>query len=233
MGWFGRLRKPGAAAPAGRSQAQSVGSAATDGDGPWAAIRAYRDPMHPDRPVHPKKVARTLHGRPDFDNDDEVIAREARVAGVDPDAVRAELERLGEQDARRLLHAEATGAKVERLRESSLDCVDLTALPGIATRIVGQFAWLADDERDEYHAGTYLLVREPGNDYSVNAVAVFGRGRKVGYVPEGRARALAPLLDSIPGDAFVVTSGEARGAKHQVVLPRVPDLRAFAARRAR
>lgn len=212
----------------GDSQRSDVGS-----EDRCAAIRAYRDPMYPDRPVHPKKVARSLHGQPGFDGAPEVIAREAEIADVDPEAVRVELARLAERDENRHLHPEARSAKVERIRESSLDSVDLTTLPGIATRIVGQFAWLADHERDKYHSDTYLLVREPDNDYSTDAIAVFGRGRKVGYVPEGRAKGLAPLLDSIAGEAFIVASGEARGAKHQVVLPRVPALRAFAARRAK
>jgi hypothetical protein len=242
MGWFGRRRKPEPAAPTEPQapvepprpdRTYVVGQGSLRSDDPRATIRAYRDPMHPDRPVHPKKVARSLHGRPGFDNDPEVIAREAEIADVDPEAVRAELARLAERDENRRLHPEAGGAKVERIRESSLDCVDLTAIPGIATRIVGQFAWLADHERDRYHADTYLLVREPGNVYSADAIAVFGRGRKVGYVPEGRAKGLAPLLDSIAGDAFIVASGEARGARHQVVLPRVPALRAFAAGRAK
>lgn len=231
MGWFSRRRKPESVAPA-VDDSDSPGSDLGSGD-PRAVIRAYRDPMHPDRPVHPKKVARSLHGRPGFDGDPEVVAREAEIADVDLEAVRVELARLTGRDESRQSHPEAGGAKVERIRVSSLDSVDLTTLPGIATRIVGQFAWLADDERDRYHSDTYLLVREPDNDYSTDAIAVFGRGRKVGYVPEGRAKGLAPLLDSIAAGAFIVMSGEARGAKHQVVLPRVPALRAFAARRAK
>jgi hypothetical protein len=40
-----------------------------------------------------------------------------------------------------------------------------------------------------------ILKREPTNKYDTNAVAVYWAQKKLGYVPRGFAKELAPLLD--------------------------------------
>ena len=48
-------------------------------------------------------------------------------------------------------------------------------------------------------------MREPDNPTDVQAVAVYGRGHRVGYLSQARAASTAPLLAQLRGDAFRVT----------------------------
>lgn len=114
---------------------------------------------------------------------------------------------------------------------AALTVVDLTGIDAVRMRVKGITFALHDNERARFGGTEYLLVREPGNAHDPHAIAVYGRGRRVGYVAASRAAALAPLLDSLEGDAFrvggaVVTEG--RTPRLWVDVPRVPALRAFA-----
>lgn len=40
-----------------------------------------------------------------------------------------------------------------------------------------------------------LLVREPGNEYDKNAIAVYVDGKKIGYVPKKQNAVLAQFID--------------------------------------
>ena len=107
--------------------------------------------------------------------------------------------------------------------------MDLSPIESSRLRIVGGAYWVTHAERNKFGGTTYLLVREPSNEHDPNAVAVYGRGRKVGHLSRAKAKALAPLLDQLEADAFGVTGeGTSRNSMRMWVdLPRVEPLRRF------
>ncbi len=108
--------------------------------------------------------------------------------------------------------------------------IDLTGLESTRMRIKGQAFWVTVAERSEFGGVEYWLVREPKNEHDSNAVAVYGRGRKLGYVSAARAALLAPLLDSMRAEAFAVTKTGAsaeQGTRMWVDIPKVDALRKF------
>lgn len=97
------------------------------------------------------------------------------------------------------------------------------------TRIKGSAYYVTDVERDRYGGREYLLVREPDNAVDASAVAVYGRGRKVGHLSAARSAALAPLLDELGADAYRVT-GTGTSANSMILwidAPKVDALRKF------
>lgn len=54
---------------------------------------------------------------------------------------------------------------------------------------------MEDRDREAYSGREYPLVREPENKHDSNAVAVYGRGRKVGYLSTAKAAGVGPELD--------------------------------------
>lgn len=102
------------------------------------------------------------------------------------------------------------------------------------SRIHGTSYWVSDEDRRQYGGRTYVLLREPKNPHDPNAVAVYGRGRKVGYVSAGRAAAIAPILDQIGADAYRVSGeGVSRNSlRLWVGVPKVDGLRRLASGRA-
>ncbi len=136
----------------------------------------------------------------------------AEAAGLDPVAVDRAMDRIREQGAR----------KIERTEVTEADAVDLRGLDGIDANIAGISHWLTDAERKKFADDHYLLVREPHHEVDPNAIAVFGKSRKVGYVSAGRAKALAPILDSIGAVAYLVA-----GRGLTMNLPRIDPLRDF------
>lgn len=143
--------------------------------------------------------------------------------GLDMAAVDRRLEEL-DYEAKRA--AEVT---VQHLDAASLAVVDLTGVPSVRMRIKGVLHCLHDHERARYGGTEYLLVREPDNDFDPHAVAVYGRGRRVGYVAASRAAALAPLLDALDGDAFKVGGAavQQNSVRLWVDVPSIPALRAY------
>lgn len=113
--------------------------------------------------------------------------------------------------------------------DERLPRIDLRELPSSRFRIVGTVYWLRDDERARYGGQEYELVREPENEHDENAVAVYGRGRKVGHLSAAKAAALASDLDRLGPASFVVSGDTVSEAsmKMWVDIPRVPGLRAF------
>lgn len=113
--------------------------------------------------------------------------------------------------------------------DERLPRVDLRELPSSRFRIVGTAHWVSDAERSRYGGQTYELVREPDNEHDANAVAVYGRGRKVGYLSAAKAAGLAAELDRIGVAAFIVSGDATSEQSHRlwVDLPRLPGLRAF------
>lgn len=123
----------------------------------------------------------------------------------------------------------ANPIKVESVEPTSLTILDLRELPSIRLRIKGSSNWVTDEERGKFGGIEYLLVREPKNRHDENAIAVHGKGRKVGYVSAAKAAVLAPLLDPLPFDAFKVggTSVTENSIRLWVDIPKVVELRKF------
>lgn len=126
---------------------------------------------------------------------------------------------------------EATAAKKHTIEMADLRIVDLAELPSLRTRIKGSAYWVTDAERRRHGGNEYLLVRERDNEHDPNAVAVYGRGRKVGSLSTAKAAALVPSLDRLSADAYRVTGAgtNAQSIRLWVDLPRTPVLRGFAA----
>jgi hypothetical protein len=108
--------------------------------------------------------------------------------------------------------------------DERLPRIDLRELPSSRFRIVRTAYWLRDDERARYGGQEYELVREPENKHDENAVAVYGRGRKVGHLSAAKAAALASDLDRLGPASFIVSGDTVSEAsmKMWVDIPRVP-----------
>lgn len=124
----------------------------------------------------------------------------------------------------------APRVKKVTLEEDTLRVLDLSDLPSTRMRIVGSAYWVSDAERGKFGGTAYLLAREPENKHDPSAVAVYGRGRKVGYLTAAKAAALASIVDSLPFDAFRVGGISVMGnsVRLWVDVPSVPALRKFA-----
>lgn len=107
--------------------------------------------------------------------------------------------------------------------------LDLRSLDSIPLRLRGISHYVSERGRSEYGDTELVLQREPNNRHDTFAIAVYGKGRKIGYVSKGRANQLTPLLDELDYDGFIVEGGvEAdpeRTTQLKVMLPRVPELR--------
>lgn len=120
--------------------------------------------------------------------------------------------------------------QVVRLPLGELDVLDLSGVaPTKRTRIVGSFGWVTEEDRRIYGGSSYLLVREPHNQFDPQAVAVYGKGRKVGYLSSAKAAAFSQILDPLSFDAFKVggASVSSDSIRMWVDLPTLPSLRAF------
>jgi hypothetical protein len=126
--------------------------------------------------------------------------------------------------------APKVGVKKVLLDEAGLSILDLRDLPSSRFRIVGSGFWVTDSGRHKHGGNEYLLVREPKNKWDANAVAVYGKGRKVGHLSEAKAAALAPILDELGFDAYRVggTAPAPNSIQMWVDIPAIPKLRAFA-----
>lgn len=143
---------------------------------------------------------------------------------------RSSSERVAEADERKRRAASRGSSRiVPAYLDKQLPRIDLRELPSSRFRIVGTAYWLRDDERARYGGQEYELVREPENEHDENAVAVYGRGRKVGHLSAAKAAALASDLDRLGPASFVVSGDTVSEAsmKMWVDIPRVPGLRAF------
>ncbi len=197
------------------------------------AIRRYRDPMHPERPPHPRKVARSLLDSHTLDLDAATIERESEIAGIDPAEVYVELDALRARDAERKA-TEALDGSGWREKTITRDfdpeqVVDLRPLGGAAWKVVGTGNWLSDRERDSLRPGWFVLRCEPENPHDANAVAVYLDCRKIGYISAAKASAYNPILSSISADGFEV-AGDISGPNAQVVLPQPSRLGEYAER---
>lgn len=167
-----------------------------------------------------KELAQQLLSESPNGVDADTLWDRSEAAGVDIQVVDREIDLL----------SEAASIKVVAIKPSTLRVIDLSHLDASRLRIVGSAYWVTEAERNQFGGATYLLVREPSNEHDPNAVAVYGRGRKVGHLSRAKAKALAPLLDQLEADAFEVTGkGTSRNSMRiWVDLPRVEPLRRFA-----
>jgi hypothetical protein len=106
---------------------------------------------------------------------------------------------------------------------------DLREVASTRTRIKGVSFYVSDEERSEFGGQAYLLIREPENDDDGNAVAVYGKGRKLGYISSAKSASFAPLLDTHGADAFLIGGENVTEASNQlwIDLPNVVALRKF------
>ena len=123
-----------------------------------------------------------------------------------------------------------SGVKKVVLDEAALAILDLRELSSSRFRIVGSSYWVTDAGRYKHGGSDYLLVREPKNKWDANAVAVYGKGRKVGHLSEAKAAVLAPILDQLTFDAYRVGGAppEGNSTRMWVDVPALPTLRTFA-----
>ncbi|MFE4078262.1 HIRAN domain-containing protein [Paenarthrobacter sp. YIM B13468] len=113
--------------------------------------------------------------------------------------------------------------------KDALSILDLTGIKSTRTRIVGLSYWVPDAGRAKHGGTEYLLLREPKNEWDADAVAVYGKGRKVGHLSAAKAAALAPIFDALDYDAFRVggASVSPNSSNLWVDLPALPALRSF------
>jgi hypothetical protein len=121
--------------------------------------------------------------------------------------------------------------KKDMLDYSSMRVRDMTSLPSRRLRIRGSFAYVTAEQRSVFGGTEYLLVREPQNRHDANAIAVYGRQRKIGYVAARTAATMCVWLDQLDGDGFVVkgTSTLGDSIRLWVDLPSIPALRDYVA----
>jgi hypothetical protein len=146
---------------------------------------------------------------------------EARAAAEDP---HVHVETVGAP-------REATARRRADLHVDELSIMDLRTLEARRLRIVGSSYVCSDRDRKVYGGTQYLLVRESDNRADSNAVAVYGKGRQLGYASSSKAGALGPLLDRLGADAYLVNGASVTDAsiKLWVDLPTLPALRAYVA----
>lgn len=148
---------------------------------------------------------------------------------VEPDGSTFE-DWVADMEKKRVPESHAPRMRKAVIDEATLSVADLREVDSIRARIKGVGHWITDKERDTFGGTHYLLVREPTNEHDANAIAIYGRGRKVGYVSSAKASALASILDSLPFDAFRVAGASTieHSTRLWADIPRIPALRAFA-----
>lgn len=113
--------------------------------------------------------------------------------------------------------------------DEDLERVDLRELPSSRFRIVGSEHWVRESDRAVFGGTEYALVREADNEHDESAVALYGRGRKVGYLSRAKAAGLAPELDRLGPAAFLVRGAgpSETSIRMWVDLPLLPGVRAL------
>lgn len=189
----------------------------------WLILRHFTRPAQKPEPGRKPSAVITLT-RPDGSTDVRDVRPNADGGSFD--------EWVAEQQEKARRIRSGGPAKIAAVHlEEGLTRVDLRGLPSSRFRIVGTAHWVTDAERRTYSAQEYELVREPNNEHDTRAVAVYGRGRKVGYLSAAKAAGLAPELDRLGEAAFVVggDSVTEHSIRMWVDIPRLPALRAFRA----
>lgn len=140
---------------------------------------------------------------------------------------------VAEMEAKRTPEEPLRVVESVTIDESGLLTLDLRQVPSSRFRIVGSAYCVTEAERAEFGATDYLLKREPDNENDTNAVAVFGKGRKVGYLSAAKAAAIAATLDGLGFEVYQVggTAVLGNSVRLWVDIPKSADLRLFVAGR--
>ena len=154
----------------------------------------------------------------------EVLTARAQAAGFKPETIERLVARLTGEPT------QPEPVRVRTISVEALRIVDLSGLDSVRMRVKGVGHSVTADERDLYGDREYLLVPEPDNPTDPSAVAVYGKGRRVGYVSTSRAATVAPLLAQIGADAYRVTGTGTTPSSSMlwVDIPRMDALRKFA-----
>lgn len=182
--------------------------------------RLNRGPEH----LRYKSVARALTARYyDEDVPPDVLQQTAEAEGVDPEAVRRQIE-LDRTPGEPLV------VRPRSVKPDELRVMDLSALDSVRMRIKGSAYTISDAGRRRHSGPSYLLIREPDNEVDASAVAVYGiRGNRVGYLSATRAAMVSSLLAKLDADAFLVSG--AGTTKTSIVIsvdvPKADALRRF------
>ncbi|TFC83304.1 hypothetical protein E3T23_02745 [Cryobacterium cheniae] len=168
-----------------------------------------RKPPAQQPPVQATRNTTIRHRAPDGSIVVEMYTPEQTAARVE--AYRLELEAREPAPKGRA----TDGVKKKTVDVSTLRVLDLRSIPATQYRIVGSAFSVTQAGRYEHGADQYLLIREPRNKHDPNAVAVYGKGRRVGYATRTKAAMLALILDPLPYDAFLV-NGTGMGAEKQM-----------------
>lgn len=224
MGIIDRFKRAFSSSPAEDSTVAPPTSAPEPRSAPDGSVPVpswmYRGPEH----LRYKSVARALSVHFHGENvPPDVLMKTAAVEGVDPEAVRRQIE-LDRTPGERLV------VRPRSVNPDELRVVDLSALESARMRIKGSAYTVNDAERRRQSGPSYLLIREPDNEADAFAVAVYGmRGRRVGYLSASRAATVSPLLAQLDGDAFKVSG--AGTTKTSIVIsvdvPKADALRRF------
>ncbi|TLM72424.1 HIRAN domain-containing protein [Pseudarthrobacter sp. NamB4] len=163
----------------------------------------------------------------------EAVAVNAPVTSPEPQAPPLAPSVTAEEAAaepERELTPKAASIKKVTLDDTKVFILDLRELPSSRFRIVGSAFWVSDAGRYKHGGNEYLLVREPKNEWDANAVAVYGKGRKIGHLSEAKAAALSPIFDELGFGAYRVsgTAPAPNSIRMWVDLPAIPKLRSFA-----
>jgi Cys-tRNA synthase (O-phospho-L-seryl-tRNA:Cys-tRNA synthase) len=93
--------------------------------------------------------------------------------------------------------------------------------------------YLAEQPHDQYRSSGYLLVREPTNEHDKDAIAVYERGVKIGFVAASRAGFTAALLDELNAPAYRIEGRPDGYGRVLIEMPTVPALRELVTARPR
>lgn len=106
----------------------------------------------------------------------------------------------------------------------------LTQVQAVQARIVRSEFWFTTRERAVYGGMEYLLVQGPKNKHGENAVAINGKGCKLGYVTTSKAAAISELLDPMGYDRHLFGGAGVDPSSFRLCsdLPSIPALRRFA-----
>ncbi|MCC6497897.1 MAG: hypothetical protein IT193_16720 [Propionibacteriaceae bacterium] len=178
----------------------------------------------PPRELTPATLANDLLREYPDEIPPEVIRERAETAGFKPETIARLVARFSEP-----LPAPEP-LRVRTVNVAALRVVDLSGLDSVRTRIKGSGYCVTDAGRKLYGGTEYLLIPEPDNPIDPSAVAVYGKGRRVGYLSTARAGTIAPILTRLGADGYRVTGTGT--TPNSVVLwvdvPKVAGLRKFA-----
>ena len=163
-------------------------------------------------------------GRSHWDVGVEVAERHGVSVFDIHDEYMAELDRADRVQQRR-----ESPVKVAKIDLEALATLDLREVPSTRMRIKGSANWVTDSARAKFGGTEYLFVREPENEFDTSAVAVYGKGRKVGYLSSVKAAGLVPILDPLAFDAFKVGGASVfeNSIRLWVDVPNLAQLRQF------